>query len=88
MVSGLVEEKFIDLLHEYAEAETRAEITRQVLYERRDFDAYSAFRRVNDSHMTGVSRSALKAFLNDCGLFPLEADLDLLFWNTDKDGDG
>ena len=88
MVSGLVEEKFIDLLHEYAEAETRAEITRQVLYERRDFDAYSAFRRVNGSHLTGVSRNALKTYLNDCGLFPLEADLDLLFWNTDKDGDG
>lgn len=88
MVSTLVEERFIDLLHEYAEAETRAEITRQVLYERRDFDAYSAYRRVNGSDLGGISRNALKLFLNDCGLFPLEADLDLLFWNTDKDGDG
>ena len=88
MVSTLVEERFIDLLNEYAEAETKSEITRQVLFERRDYDSYSLYKRVLDGDIGGISRPALRAFLNDCNLFPLETDLDLLFWNLDKDGDG
>ena len=88
MVSTLVEERFIDLLNEYGEAETKSEITRQVLFERRDYDSYSLYRRVLDGDVGGISRAALRTFLNDCNLFPLETDLDLLFWNLDKDGDG
>ena len=70
MVSTLVEERFIDLLNEYAEAETKSEITRQVLFERRDADSYSLYRRVLDGDVGGISRGALRAFLNDCNLFP------------------
>ena len=88
MVSTLVEERFIDLLNEYGEAETKSEITRQVLFERRDYDSYSLYRRVLDGDVGGISRAALRTFLNECNLFPLETDLDLLFWNLDKDGDG
>lgn len=88
MVTTLVEERLIDLLHEYSEAETRSEITRQVLYERRDFDAYSSYKRVLTSDLGGITRTALRTFLNNNGLFPPEADLDLLFWNLDRDGDG
>lgn len=62
MVTTLVEEKFIDLLHEYSEAETRSEITRQVLFDRRDFDGYSAYRRITMSDVGGISKPALRAF--------------------------
>lgn len=88
MVSTLVEEKLVDLLLEYAECETRAEITRQVLIERRDFDAFSAYKRIIPSDFLGISKTALRAFLNDTGLYPPEYDLDLLFWSLDKDDDG
>ena len=77
MVSTLTEERFIDLLHEYAESETRSEITRQVLLERKDFDAYSSYRRILTNNLGGISRVALRSFLNDCGIYPAEADLDL-----------
>ena len=57
MVSTLVEDRLVDLVCEYAEAETRAEITRQVLIERPDFDAYSAYRRLVSPDLAGITRT-------------------------------
>jgi len=88
MVTTLVEERFLDLVHQYAETETKSEITRQVLFERRDFDSYSAYRKIALSDLGGITRTLLRQYLNNCGLYPPEADLDLLFWNLDRDGDG
>jgi len=88
MVSALVEEEFIALIHEYIEAETKVEITRQVLTERNDFDAYSCYRRIVTPELSRITRTAMKLFLKDNGLTCMDAEMDLMFWKLDKDGDG
>lgn len=88
MVSAIVEEEFIALLHEYIEAETKVEITRQVLVERKDFDAYSCYRRIITPELSGITRTGMKIFLRDNGLVAADSELDLMFWKLDKDGDG
>lgn len=88
MVTTLIEDEFIALMQDYAEAETKLEITRQVLLERKDFDAYSCYRRIVTPELAGITRTAMKVFLNECGLFAPDSDTDLLFWKLDKDGDG
>jgi hypothetical protein len=62
MVSNLIKEKFGSLLTQYAEAERKTEVTRQVLVERREFDAYAAFRRMTTEYLGGITLIELTNF--------------------------
>lgn len=88
MVTTYVEEEFVNLLNEYIDAETKIEITRQVLVERKDFDAYSCYRRIITPELSGITRTSMKQFLRDNGMNVPESEMDLLFWKLDVDGDG
>ena len=54
------EEDFIGLVNEYIEAETKVEITRQVLVERKDFHAYSCYSRLVNPELSGITRNSMK----------------------------
>lgn len=58
MVTLETEDRLFSLLLEYSEAEVASEVTRQVLAERHDFDAYSLYRRLVPSNIGGVTRTA------------------------------
>ena len=89
MVTTLTEENLSKLILEYSECERNSEITRQVLLEHKDFDAYSGFRRmVSTDKGHGITRTSLKFFFNDFSLYPSDYEIDLLFWHLDKDEDG
>lgn len=88
MVSNLVKERFGKLLSEYGEAERKTEITRQVLVERREFDAYAAFRRVTSELYGGITSAELQNFLTELGVSQSQEECDLLFIHLDFDGDG
>ena len=88
MISALVKERFAALLLEQAECEKKTEITRQVLCEKPEFDAYSAFRRVTTEHYGGITLFELKEFFQHHDI-PVESyQLDLLYCHLDHDGDG
>jgi len=84
----LIKERFGALLTEYAEAERKTEITRQVLVERREFDAYAAFRRITSELYGGITPTELQGFLSELGVAHTQEELDLLFIHLDFDGDG
>ena len=88
MVSQLIKGKFSALLVAYSEAERKAEVTRQVLVDKPDFDAYAAFARIAQEHLGGVTIPELGRFLTDCGTPFNRDDLDLLFIHLDFDADG
>lgn len=91
MALSRVEEDFIKLVNAYIESETKVEITRQVLIERKDFDAYSCYRSIaqlDPLEGNGISRHALKAFMSRHHISGPESDINLLFHKLDKDGDG
>lgn len=87
-VTALVKERFAALLLEVAECEKRAEVTRQVLVDRPEFDAYSAFRRITTEHYGGITLFELKEFFNHHDIQVEAYLLDLLFMHLDHDGDG
>ena len=78
MVSALVKERFAALLLEIADSEKRTEITRQVLVDRSEFDAYSAFRRITTEHYGGITLFELKEFLGHHDIQVESYELDLL----------
>jgi Ca2+-binding EF-hand superfamily protein len=88
MASNLIKEKFGSLLTAYAEAERKTEVTRQVLVERREFDAYAAFRRMTTEYLGGISLIELTNFLVDLDVQASPEEIDLLFIHLDFDGDG
>jgi len=88
MVSALVKERFAALLLEIADSEKRTEITRQVLVDRSEFDAYSAFRRITTEHYGGITLFELKEFLSHHDIQVESYELDLLFIHLDHDQNG
>jgi Ca2+-binding EF-hand superfamily protein len=88
MVSALVKERFAALLLEMAESEKRSEITRQVLVEKAEFDAYSSFRRITTEHYGGMTLFELKEFFGNHEIQVEAYELDLLFVHLDADSDG
>jgi len=88
MISALVKERFAALLLEIAECEKRAEVTRQVLVDRPEFDAYSAFRRITTEHYGGITLFELKEFFQHHDIQVEAYQLDLLFVHLDSDQDG
>lgn len=87
MVSVLVKERFAALLRSLGEAERKAEVTRQVLVERPEFDAYSCYRRMTQELYNGITLPEMKDFFADHDLYPVPYDLDLLFVHCDYDQD-
>lgn len=87
MVTALTEDRLFNLFLEYAECEVASEVTRQVLSERRDFDAFSLFRRIAPNDNGGIPKTQLKFFFNALGEYPTDYELDLLFSYLDKDQD-
>ena len=88
MVSALLKERFAALLLELAECERKTELTRQVLVDRSEFDAYSAFRRISTGHYGGITLFELKEFFQHHDISVESYELDLLFVHLDFDGDG
>lgn len=60
MASSIAEQEFTGLVNEYIDAETKVEITRQVLVERKDFDAYSCYSRLANPDLSGITRNSMK----------------------------
>ncbi len=76
MVSEEVKRNLANLFYQYYEAERKTEVCRQVLQERPEFDAFSAFRRITNEYYGGVSHAELKRFFEENNEYPDNYDLD------------
>lgn len=76
MVSEEVKKNLANLFYQYYEAERKTEVCRQVLQERPDFDAFSAFRRITNEYYGGISHAEIKRFFEDNNEIPDAYDLD------------
>ena len=87
MIGIQTELKLAHLLKTIADSEKEVEIVRQVLAEQRDFEPYTAFKRIDSLGLGYIRISDLHTFLLDNGVNASEKDVLYLFRLFDSKGD-
>ena len=75
------------LFSEYAEAERKTEVLRQMLTKLDNFDAYAAFRRITADVNGGIMMEELAEYLLLLQIQATPSEINLLFKHLDFDGD-
>lgn len=88
MLSLQTELKLAHLLKSIADTEKQVEIIRQVLAEQKDFEPYTAFKRIDEFGLGYIQPADLHQFLKDNDIVVSERDILYLFslFDTDRDG--
>ena len=88
MISLQTELNLAHLLKAIADSEKQVEIVRQVLAEQRDFEPYTAFKRIDELGVGYIRDADLHMFLKENGVAASENDILYLFSLFDSNGDG
>lgn len=87
MIGLQTELKLAHLVKTIADCEKQVEVVRQVLAEQRDFEPYTAFKRIDNLGLGYIRVQDLHDFLRDNGISATERDVLYLFKLYDSNGD-
>ena len=87
MIGLQTELKLAHLLKTIADSEKQVEVVRQVLAEQRDFEPYTAFKRIDNLSLGYLRVADLHEFLRDNSIVATEKDVLYLFRLFDTNGD-
>lgn len=88
MIGLQTENKLAQLLKSIADGEKEIEVTRQVVAEQREFEPYTAFKRIDRDGNSQLTVYEVIDFLRDNDLIVLERDIHNLFKIYDENKDG
>ena len=86
MIGLQTEQKLAHLLKTISDSEKEVEIVRQLLAEQRDFEPYTAFKRIDSLCLGYIRPEDLYRFLKENGITTSEKDIDYLFRLLDGAG--